>query len=145
MQLQDGFITRGGCMLSRVLFVVSLILLYTMTATAESVYIVEPNPKIPQFKAIVPPDTVIPKPTCPSGWVGSIFVTPAVVSAYGASTGWNLNVISVFKTWAVDNGNGTWTAKIQVKDNKGNVFTGSGEYQRLLVETMCCPAGGNCQ
>lgn len=125
---------------------VSLLIIFIATTVfAESVYIVEPNPKIPQYKSIVAPDTVIPKPSCPSGWVQSIFVTPVIFAAYGASTNWYLNVISVVKTWAVDNGDGTWTAKIFLKDNKGNIFQGSTDYLRVMVETMCCPAGGNCQ
>jgi hypothetical protein len=129
-----------------VALILAIVLLVSFSSVyAESVYIVQPNLKEVKYKSIVVPDTVIPKPSCPSGWVPSIFVTPAVISAYSADTNWRLNVIGVFKVWAIDNGNNTWTAKVQVKDNKGNLFISSTDHLRVLVETMCCPAGGNCQ
>lgn len=123
-----------------------LITLICTSGYTESVYIVEPNPKIPQFKSIVPSMTDVPQPSCPSGWVPSIFVTPVIFSAYAAATGGNLNVISVVEAKAVDNGNGTWKVYVTVKDNKGNLYSDSFNNARMaLVETMCCPAGGNCQ
>jgi hypothetical protein len=112
---------------------------------AESVFILQPNINEIKYKAIVDVNTIVTKPTCPSGWVASVFVTPAVFSAYSAATGWQLNVIAVVKSWAQDNGNGTWTIKLQLKDHQGNVFNAAGGHQRLLVETMCCPSGGSCQ
>ncbi|MBE0427618.1 MAG: hypothetical protein IBX72_13360 [Nitrospirae bacterium] len=133
-------------LMKTVALILAIILFASISSVyAESVYIVQPNLKEVKYKSIVAPETVIPKPTCPPDWVPSIFITPAVISAYGDVTDNQLNVLSVFKIWAVDNGNETWTVKVQVKDNKGNLFTGSDEYQRVLVETMCCPAGGDCQ
>lgn len=128
------------------LVLIFIILVSLTTGYAESVYIVEPNPKIPQFKSVVPSETNVPKPSCPSGWVPSIFVTPVIFSAYAATTGGNLNVISIVEAKAVDNGNGTWKVYVTVKDNKGNLYSDSFNNARMaLVETMCCPAGGDCQ
>lgn len=133
--------------MKKIIALVAIIMLFVPLTLSygESIYIVQPNLKEVKYKSIVAPETVIPKPSCPSGWIPSIFVTPAVIAAYSADTGWNLNVISVFKVWAVDNGNNTWTAKAQVKDNKGNIFSASTNHIKLLVETMCCPSNENCQ
>ncbi|MFI5295961.1 MAG: hypothetical protein ACHQ0Y_13175 [Thermodesulfovibrionales bacterium] len=122
-----------------------IILLLAGIVSAESVFILQPNVKEVKYKAIVDIGTIVTKPTCPTGWVPSIFVTPAVVAAYSAATGWQLNVIGVFKTSATDNGDGTWTVNMQLKDNAGNVINSGGGTQRLLVEAMCCPSGGSCQ
>jgi hypothetical protein len=130
------------------LLILILVLITSVNAYAEAVFIIQPTLKEPKYKAVVTPNTVITKPTCPAGWVASIFVTPVVASAYGTASSSNLNVIAVFDARAVDNGDGTWTVQLTVKDNQGNIYNNpgsDGSRLQVIAEAMCCPNGGSCQ
>lgn len=126
-------------------FLVFVLFLNTL-GFSESVFILQPNLKTVKFKTIAASNTVVTKPTCPAGWIPSIFVTPAVISGYSSAAGNTLNNIAMAQAYAQDNGNGTWSALLQVKDHAGNLLlpTDNSTRGRLLIETMCCPAGGDC-
>lgn len=131
--------------MGKMILCVVCVLVLTGAAYAESVYIVEPNLKEVKFKSIMYGGQTVNKPNCPSGWIASIFITPAIIVP--AQSGGQPYPIAGFNPYAADNGT-YWTVKVQVKDSQNTLFEDydatTNPYTRVLVEAMCCPAGGSC-
>jgi len=106
-------------------------------AGAEAVYIIPPtgdNGVVLMYKGIHYSGNVITKPACYPSMYQRIFVTPVrMLGGYGDP----LNPIAGISTYAIDNGNGSWTIRGQVK-TAGSLTIEAADAIAMIVELYCC-------
>ncbi|MBP7528350.1 MAG: hypothetical protein KA801_10510 [Syntrophorhabdaceae bacterium] len=104
---------------------------------AEAVYIIPPagdGSIILMYKGIHYSGNVITKPACYPSMHQRIFVTPVrMLGGYGDP----LNPIAGVSTFAIDNGNGSWTIRGQVK-TAGSLTIEAADAIAMIVELYCC-------
>lgn len=106
-------------------------------ASAEAVYIIPPAGDggiVLMYKGIHYSGNVIAKPACYPSMYQRIFVTPVrMLGGYGDP----LNPIAGISTYAIDNGNGSWTIRGQVK-TAGSLTIEAADAVAMTVELYCC-------
>ncbi len=108
---------------------------------AEAVYIVSPpagsGRAALMYKSIMYCNDIIKKPACDAPMTPRIFVTP--VRMLGGTDGIESPLVPIagVSAYAVDNGDGTWTVKGQVK-TAGDATIEDRKGVAMIVETYCC-------
>lgn len=103
----------------------------------EAVYVVLPTGSgsaVLMYKSIRYNNDIIQKPSCETPAKAKIFVAPVRMLGGRASP---LTPIAGISTFAVDNGDGTWTVKGQVK-TAGDATVEDPQGISMIVETYCC-------
>lgn len=110
-------------------------------ALAEAVYIVSPPVEAGRaalmYKSVMYSNDILKKPACDAPMAPRIFVTP--VRMLGGTDGIENPLIPIagVSAYAVDNGDGTWTVKGQVK-TVGDATIEDRRGVAVIVETYCC-------
>lgn len=111
-------------------------------AQGEAVYIIPPAAATStaqlRSQTVRSPGDIVAKPVCTSG-TAYIFVYP--VYMVGGITS-NIYAITGISTFAVDNGNGTWTVRAQVKDARNSLWENPLAI-KTITQIWCC-ANADC-
>jgi len=104
---------------------------------AEAVYIIPPSADsgaLLMYKSVHYSNETLAKPSCDPSMAPKIFVTPVRMLGGTRSP---ITPIAGVSTYAVDNGDGTWTVKGQVKTS-GDSTIEDPQGIAMIVETYCC-------